>query len=162
SRRNAVRDVFSCLSAHPIFSLASRASLETVALSSAVRAYEAGGRVALLGNEQTHVLVLVEGSLRLYRKNTEVETEMLVGIVEAPAVFGDAELYSGTGRWSVSVRADSSAVAVLIENAAFDRLVAAEGAVAAALYRDASARHFLAVQLMQVFALQKTQNKILR
>jgi hypothetical protein len=34
--------------------------------------------------------------------------------------------------------------------------------VAFALYREACARHMLAIQLVQIFALQKTENKILR
>jgi CRP-like cAMP-binding protein len=117
--------------------------------------------VARVGAPVEHVLMIASGQLELYRKNREADTQMLVGVIESPAILGDAELY-GRSQWVVMVRAAVSSVVVRMPGVAFDRMVASDGRIAAGLYRDSCARHLLAVEIMQVLTLQKTQNKILR
>ncbi len=150
------------LSENPILRLGAPASLERLARASVVKEYRPNAVVAIATTRQTHVLVLASGKIALRRKNREARTQVLVGSISAPAIFGDAEAYAPANRWLVSVRAVEPTVAVAVPNGAYDAFVEAEGRVAAALYRDACARHYLSVEVMQVHALQKTQHKIPR
>jgi CRP-like cAMP-binding protein len=147
---------------HPIFSKASAEALLALSKHCEVRHYRPEQKVAVTGFEQTHVLVMCRGSVSLHRKNKEADTQMLVGIIQAPAVFGDAEFFSGYKKWIVSAEAIEPTEAVAIPNEVYRRWIEEQPKVAAALYADASARHFLVINLMQVFALQKTTHKILR
>jgi CRP-like cAMP-binding protein len=150
------------LARNPVLGLGSPAALEQLAEASTVRRYAAGATVTIARSPQTHVLVLAEGKLALKKRNREAKTQLLVGVIVAPAIYGDAEAYSATRRWVASARAAEPTLAVQVPNRALDAFVEREGKAAAALYRDACARHYLAVELMQVHALQKTQHKILR
>jgi CRP/FNR family transcriptional regulator, anaerobic regulatory protein len=141
----------------------SDAALRRLAHASKVRVFATGERLVHVGLAQRDVIMIAEGTVELYRTNREAQTQVLSGVLTAPAIFGDAELYGGRASgWAVSVMARVETTAVLMPIASFDSLIDSEHAVAAALYRDAAARLFLAVQIMQVLSLQKTQNKILR
>jgi CRP-like cAMP-binding protein len=146
---------------HPILSKASGDALEALAAASEVRNFEAGGKVVRSGTPQREVLLIAEGKVELSRRNREADTQILVGLLESPAIFGDAELYAKS-EWIVTGTASTPVTLVAMPNDAFDRLVGSDGAVAAALYRDACARHMLVIQIMQILALQKTEHQILR
>jgi CRP-like cAMP-binding protein len=146
---------------NPALAAGDDAVLAQVAKESEVRIYDRGTKVALVGGQQTHVLLIASGRLELYRKNKEDDTQMLVGVLDPPAIFGDAELY-GRSPWIVSARASRDSIVVRIPNGTFDRMIDQDPKIAASLYRDVCARHLLVVEVMQVFGLQKTKNKILR
>jgi CRP-like cAMP-binding protein len=146
---------------NPVLAMGSDAVIDQVAKASEVEVYDKGAMLTRAGAAQTHVLVIASGRCELYRKDREAGTQMLTGIIEAPAIFGDAELY-GASPWIVSTRAVAETIAVRIPNAAFDKMISSDLKIAAALYRETCARHLLAIEIMQVFALQKSQNKILR
>lgn len=113
------------------------------------------------GLAQTDVILIARGEVELHRKNLETDTQILVGLLSAPAIFGDAEHYAGTG-WVVSGTASTDVTIVAMPNAAFDQMVESDGKIAAQLYRDACARHMLVIEIMQMFALQRTEYRILR
>jgi CRP-like cAMP-binding protein len=146
---------------NPVLAQGEHRVLSRVAASSEVVVYDSGTVVAMLQSAVTHVLMVAGGLLELYRRNREAETQMLIGVIAPPAILGDAELY-GRSTWVMTVRAAEQSTIVRIPIAAFDRMVSSDPKIAAGLYRETCARHLLAVELMQVFALQKTQNKILR
>jgi CRP-like cAMP-binding protein len=145
----------------PAFASANGASLARAAALSEVRSYASEKPVVRSGDAQTHVLIVAQGGLHLYRQNREAKTQMLIAIVRAPATFGDAELYAKAS-WMVSARSTDDTVIVHMPNRAFDELISENGPVAAALYRETCARLLLAVQVMQVHGLQKVKHKILR
>ena len=147
---------------HPILRLAGSAKLDVVAQASRTRHFARGDLVVQPKFPHTGIYVLAEGVFEVTRRNRESDAEVLIGIMEAPGVFGDAELHAGKTEWSVTVRAAQSASAVLVPNNVFLEFVRTEPLVAAALYSDAAARLMLALELMQVFALQKVEHKILR
>lgn len=118
--------------------------------------------VARVGAQQRHILLIGSGTLELFRKNRTAGTQILVGTLSAPSLFGDAEYYAGMQHWGVSARTTEPTTLIEIPFKAFDTLIDSDGRVAAALYRETSARHMLAVQIMQVMALQQVQHKILR
>ena len=145
----------------PAFARANDASLARAAALSELRSYPSEKQVVRSGDPQTHVLIVAQGGLHLYRQNREAKTQMLIAVVRAPATFGDAELYA-KAPWMVSARSTDDTVIVHMPNRAFDELIAENGPVAAALYRETCARLLLAVQVMQVHGLQKVKYKILR
>lgn len=145
----------------PVFANADDAVLKRAAARSSVQHYPREKVVVRNGLPQTHILVVAQGALHLYRKNREAQTQILIAVVHAPATFGDAELYA-RAPWMVSARSVADTVIVHVPNDAYDELVAADAQVAAALYRECCARLLLAVQVMQVHGLQKVRNKILR
>lgn len=145
----------------PAFTRAGEAALRRLAAKSELRHYPREKQVVRSGAAQTHVLVVVRGALHLYRQNRETKTKILIAVVEAPATFGDAELY-GKAPWMVSAKSVADTVIVHVPNAAYDQFVDSEGRVAAELYRECCARLLLAVQVMQVHGLQKVRHKVLR
>lgn len=153
--------ILSKLRAHPILGQARPESLAWLAERSDLKTYDPGDVACRAGRPQRNIMVLLSGALRLYRRNKAMETEMLVGIMKAPAVFGDAELYA-RAPWTISGVAVEPVDAVLVPNEAYDAFIEAEGKVAAAMYRDSCARHALVVEIMQIFGLQSTQNQVLR
>lgn len=150
------------LAAHPILRLGAPTALRAVAAQCRAKLFSAGATVVTTGTAQTEVLLLGRGQVSLSRRNKEAKTQMLTGVVRAPGLLGDAELYSESGRWLVTVRAVQPTHVVFIPNAIFDGFVSAHQEVAYALYKDACARHYLAVSINQVMALQKTPHRILR
>ncbi|MCC7111199.1 MAG: Crp/Fnr family transcriptional regulator [Deltaproteobacteria bacterium] len=154
-------DAFTWLRQLPVFAYAEDAALRRVAQRSEVRHYPKEKQVVRAGTAQSHILVVARGALHLYRKNREAQTQILIAVVQAPATFGDAELYANAP-WMVSARSVADTVIVQVPNDAYDELVRADGHAAAALYRECCRRLLLAVQVMQVHGLQKVRNKILR
>lgn len=154
-------DALAWLRRVPALAQADDAALRRMAARAEVRHYPRAKQVVRSGAAQSHILVVAQGALHLYRKNREAQTQILVAVVHAPATFGDAELYA-RAPWMVSARSVADTVIVQVPNDAYDALVRADGAVAAALYRECCRRLLLAVQVMQVHGLQKVRNKILR
>ncbi|MCC7073542.1 MAG: Crp/Fnr family transcriptional regulator [Deltaproteobacteria bacterium] len=157
----AADDALSWLRKVPVFAHAGDDALRRAALRSEVRHYPKEKQVVRAGAAQSHILVVAQGALHLYRKNREAQTQILIAVVHAPATFGDAELYAHAP-WMVSARSVTDTVIVHVPNDAYDELVRADGHAAAALYRECCRRLLLAVQVMQVHGLQKARNKILR
>lgn len=145
----------------PAFAGASESALRRAAARSRVQHYPREKTVVHSGSPQTHVLVVAQGALHLYRKNREAKTQILIAVVEAPATFGDAELYA-RAPWMVSARSMADTVIVHVPNPVYDELIESDARVAAALYRECCARLLLAVQVMQVHGLQKVRHKVLR
>jgi CRP-like cAMP-binding protein len=154
-------ETLNLLRRNPVLAQADPSRLKRLASACSVRLYPARANVVLAGTVQTHLLLVASGGLQLYRRNRETKTQLLVGVLEAPALFGDAELYAGA-RWAVSARAQVDTVTVEIPPIPFDALIGSDLAVAAGMYRETSARHFLTIEIIQVMGLQKTENKILR
>lgn len=146
---------------NPVLARGGGAALRLLAGRSEVRLYDTGAVVTRAGSPQTHVIMIADGRVELHRKNRKAGTQFLVGLLEAPQVFGDAELYAGV-RWSVSATAVEPTTAVLMPNEDYDRMVSTDGGIAAGLYRDSCARHMLVIQIMQFLALQRTEHQILR
>jgi CRP-like cAMP-binding protein len=145
----------------PALAKAEESMLRWAAAQCEVRHYEREKQVVRAGDRCTHVLLVAQGELHLYRRNREAKTQILIAVVEAPATFGDAELYADAP-WMVSARSVADSVIVHMPTAVFDRLVSSSAPVAAALYRECCARLLLAVQVMSVHGLQKVRNKVLR
>jgi CRP-like cAMP-binding protein len=154
-------DIYQHLTRHPAFGVANLDVVRKLCAHSDIRVFDAGANVVRAGDAQKFVLLLSEGHLRLYRRNRSARTEMLVGVLTAPAVFGDAELF-GTASWTVSAQAASLTAAVMMPTKAFEKAVSADAALALALYKDACARHLLSVEIMQVLTLQNLEHKMLR
>ena len=146
---------------NPVLSAGDDRALARLAAASSERVLDAGDVLVRVGSPQRDVFLIADGQLELYRRNRLAETQILCGVLHPPSLFGDAELYSKTP-WTVSAKAVEPTVVVAMPNAAFDAIVDADGKVAAGLYRDACARQMLVIQIMQIFALQKTQHQILR
>src|SRR5207249_1592072 len=87
-------NVLELLRRNPVLAAGAERVLEKVARASETAVYEAGAVAARYGSAVTHVLLVASGQLELYRKNREAETQMLVGVIEPPALLGDAELYA--------------------------------------------------------------------
>lgn len=136
--------------------------MQRLADASEVRQFIPGAKVLTVGLPCEHVLMLGAGSMELHRRNRAAKTQILQGIVEAPSLFGDVELYAGHSHWAVSASALEPLSVVYLPRPAWDTFVGAQREVAAALYREACARHMLSIQLVQIFALQRTENKVLR
>jgi CRP-like cAMP-binding protein len=155
-------DALSLIRRHPALQRAERPHAQRLAAQSEVRHLPEGAAVLTVGLPCEHVLLIGAGSMVLHRKNRAAKTQILQGIVTAPSLFGDVELYAGSPWWAVSARTLEPSTIVFMPREAWDAFAGAQLAVAAALYREASARHMLSIQLVQIFALQKTENKILR
>jgi CRP-like cAMP-binding protein len=104
---------------------------------------------------------VAEGRLELSKRNRKQDVQLLMGIVRAPALLGDAELF-GRASWSVTSKAVEPTTLVAIPNAVFDRAAREDLQLAYGLYRDASQRHLLVINLMQIMGLQSTAHRVLR
>ena len=147
---------------HPALRDAEKPHLQRLAAASEVRHFAEGAPVLTVGLPCEHVLLLGSGSMELHRRNRSAKTQILQGIVEAPSLVGDVEHYAGYAFWAVSASALEPSSIVDLPRAAWDAFVGAQREVAAALYREACARHMLSSQLVQIFGLQRTENKVLR
>jgi CRP-like cAMP-binding protein len=146
---------------NPVLASAGDRNLEHLAAASEARHFEPGVVVTRFGMPQTHVLVIAVGELALSKKNRATRSQMLMGILRAPALLGDAELY-GRAPWSITATTTKPTTIVAIPNEVFDRAVREDLQLAYGLYKDASCRHLLVIYLMQVMALQTTGHRILR
>lgn len=155
-------ELVSLLRSNPALAAGSQAGLQTLARASVVRTFGLGDKVLRTGQPQTSVLLVCDGKLHLYRRNRKAERQILVGVLEPPAIFGDAESFGRAGRWMVSASAASALTTVWMPNEAFEAFVDTEAGAASVLYKDACARHLLSIQLVHIFALQRTPNQILR
>jgi CRP-like cAMP-binding protein len=145
---------------HPVFGRGTDETLSRLAGQSTVRHADSGAFVTRAGLPQSEVLVVASGRLRLFRTNKTENRTMLMGIISSPAIIGDAEFHGSTS-WTMSTQAIELSTIVAIPNAVFDNAVSNDLEVAAALYRDASARHCLVIQMVQLLVLQSSGNRIL-
>lgn len=113
------------------------------------------------GAPQSHVVFLATGKLVLYRRNKKRGVALLLGLLEAPSVFGDADCIVGGG-WSVSARAAEDCACVMIPNERFVRFVKGEKEALWQLYKDSCARHLIANYTAQTLALYDVETRLLR
>lgn len=154
-------DIVEALRSTRIFGDVGDDALLEMAGHSRLEHFETHELIITAGSPQTAIYVIIEGSLHLYRDNSESGSQMLIGILEPPGIVGDAELYSARP-WQITARAASSTRLIMIANSSFERAVKRDGRVAARLYRDACQRHLLCIELMQVLALQKRKHIVMR
>jgi CRP/FNR family transcriptional regulator, cyclic AMP receptor protein len=133
---------------------------EQLAAHAEVRTVAAGEIFVRAGSPQTAIVHLSEGRLALYRSNPKRKVTLLLGIVSAPAIIGDAEC-AAHSPWMVSVRAEDDARLLLIENSAFLACVQQNGVLAHRLYLDACTRHLLANHTAQSTALHSVETRLL-
>jgi CRP/FNR family transcriptional regulator, cyclic AMP receptor protein len=110
---------------------------------------------------QHAVVFVAEGKVSLYRKNVERDVMLLLGIVEAPSLFGDAEAAAGVP-WMISARAEERTWCVMIPNAIFFDVVAASRPLAYRLYVHTCVRHLLANHTAQSLALYDVETRLIR
>lgn len=146
---------------NPALRLGRREVLVRVAHASEVLRYSRREALVRLGSPVTRVFVIARGKIQLQGRNRPMGTRVLVSTLESPAIFGDAEAMSSR-TWSTSARATEPSLVVAIERTAFEEMVACDTAIARALYRDACARATLLNHVVQIVALQATDQKILR
>lgn len=154
-------DALYYLRASPYFEGISATQAFALAKSSELRHYEPGDIVTRAGLPATDVICCVEGSILLYRKNSESGATLALGLLEAPSIFGDAEC-SVKSPWLCSARAETAAVCVRIPFEALCFVLEANAQVAARLYYDASRRHLLANYTAQMATLYSPETRLLR
>jgi CRP-like cAMP-binding protein len=142
-----------------LFESLSPAALASLAAKCEVRTIAAGEVLFRAGAIHAHVVYLTHGRMALYRKNRDIT--LLLGITEAPSLFGDAECAAGVN-WMCSVRAEDDCWCALIPNSDFLAAVDAHPELAARMYRDASVRHLLANHTAQTIALYDVETRLLR
>ncbi len=126
-----------------------------------LRWVDEGDILVRAGAPQSHVVFLAEGRMALYRRNKKRGVALLLGLLEAPSVFGDAECMVA-GIWSVSARAVKDSACVMIPNQRFVHFVKDQKEVLWQLYKDACARHLIANYTAQTLALYDVETRLLR
>jgi CRP-like cAMP-binding protein len=145
----------------PLFSGTDGDDLRALADQAELRPADAGDIVIRAGMPQAHIVFLAKGKLAIYRRNKASDIALLLGMLEAPSLFGDAELYAGVP-WMASARAETDVVCLMLPTKLFDDIVGRNVALAARLYRDASARHMLANHTAQTVVLYDVEVRIFR
>ena len=144
-----------------LFSSLSPADVSNLAGKSEVRTIAAGEILFRAGANHESVVYLTHGRMALYRKNPARDITLLLGIVDAPSLFGDAECAAGVN-WMCSVRAEEDSWCLLIPNAEFLAAIDSHPELASRMYRDASVRHLLANHTAQTIALHDVETRLLR
>ncbi len=135
--------------------------LSALASVSDVRFVDAGDLLVRFGAPADRIVFLADGKLAIYRRNKQRDVALLLGILEAPSVFGDAEFAAGTP-WMASARAETDCCCVMMPGSAFMNIVERHASLAAHLYKDASIRHLLANHTAQTIALYDVETRLLR
>jgi CRP-like cAMP-binding protein len=144
-----------------LFSILAAAELDALAGRSVVRPVAAGEVLFRAGAIHDSVVYLTHGRMALYRKNPARDIALLLGIIDAPSLFGDAECAAGV-KWMCSVRAEEDSWCLLIPNHDFLAAIDGNAQLAARMYRDASVRHLLANHTAQTIALHDVETRLLR
>lgn len=146
----------------PAFQLSNPETLQQAAAQCEVKLFARRSLIVEAGAPHRELLMLTKGKIELYRRNRESGAQILICILEAPALLGDVEHLADARKWVTSVRTITACTVVTIPTRAFEELVSSEPKVAAALYREMAGRQLLMLEVMQILALQKVENKILR
>lgn len=154
-------DAYALLCQSPLFGGLPVAELRALASHTEHRIVEAGRHIVRVGAPLTHLVWLALGTVALYRHNRDREVTLLLGLVEAPALLGDAE-WGARVDWTVSMRAERPSSALLIPVGAFEKLLERHGELSMRLYRDACVRHLLANHTAQAMALYDVETRLLR
>jgi CRP-like cAMP-binding protein len=144
-----------------LFSVLPPATIANLAAASQVKTLAAGELLFRAGAKHDSVVYLTHGRMALYRRNAARDITLLLGIVEAPSLFGDAECAAGV-QWMCSVRAEEDSWCLLIPNQDFLATIDSHAELAARMYRDASVRHLLANHTAQTIALHDVETRLLR
>jgi CRP-like cAMP-binding protein len=137
------------------------AELRKLSRRCTVRVLDAGEILVHAGSPQRDVAYLIEGMLLLYRRNKQRDITLMLGLLSAPSLFGDAE-WAAAAPWMVTARAELDSAVVLLPNDLFATIVERYPSVAQRLYRDACVRHLLANHTAQVLALHDVETRLLR
>jgi CRP/FNR family transcriptional regulator, cyclic AMP receptor protein len=157
--RTIVAGALALLQRSPVLSAIPSRDLEHLASRCRVVELGAGEIVLRAESPQTAVCYLAGGKLMLYRRHRDIT--LLLGIIESPSIFGDAECAGGVP-WMVSARTESPCACVFIPNEDFLACVKTHASVAFQLYQDASVRHLLANFTAQTMALYDIETRLLR
>ncbi|MFC1610012.1 Crp/Fnr family transcriptional regulator [Myxococcota bacterium] len=144
-----------------LFGVVPNEELKVLAEQSEVRFVDAGDLVVRFGAPADRIIFLADGKLAIYRRNKKRGVALLLGILDAPSLFGDAEFAAGAP-WMASARAEVDACCIMIPGAAFMKMVDRHAELASHLYRDASIRHLLAHHTAQTVALYGVETRLLR
>jgi CRP-like cAMP-binding protein len=147
---------------HPFFEKIGREELLPLAKRSEVGRFIRGDKILTTGSPQKSIYVFIEGLVEVTRRNRQTQTRMLIGLMQAPGVFGDAEALSGRTDWGLTVVAKEKVSAVVIPKEHYLPFVASQPELATRLYVDAASRLMLCLELMQLFALQRVQDQVFR
>jgi CRP/FNR family transcriptional regulator, cyclic AMP receptor protein len=130
----------------PLFESLSRETVDELAQSSRVREYPQGQILCNEGDPGDDLIVLEAGHLRISRFTADGE-EVVLAVVEAPAVVGELALLDGAPR-DASVTAQRAVTVRLIPRSVFLKLLEREHAAVegllktlAGLVRAGNARH---------------------
>jgi CRP-like cAMP-binding protein len=145
----------------PIFASAPAEALQTLAAEAQVRLVDRGKHVLHAGSPLSAIIYLAEGQLLLYRRNKKRGLNVLLGVLDAPSLFGDAEWASGIP-WMEDVRAESDCQLVLLPVGIFERFLQKHPRVLFEVYKDACIRHMMANQSLQAMALYDVRTRLLR
>jgi CRP-like cAMP-binding protein len=142
-----------------LFSALPEAELTRLADASESRFIEPGSIIVRAEMPQRAIVYVASGKVSLYRKNGDVT--LLLGIVEAPSLFGDAEAAANVP-WMISARAEEPAWCVMLPNAIFFELVSRSPELAYKLYLHTCVRHLLANHTAQSLALYDVETRLIR
>lgn len=145
----------------PILSQLDEPRTLRLAAASEIRVLDAGEVLVRAGSPADRVIHLAEGKLALFRTNPQNRITLLLGVVEAPAVVGDAEA-AALAPWMCTVRAEEDATCLLMDRRAFFDAIRSHAEVAYRMYVDASIRHLLANHTAQTVALYDVETRLLR
>lgn len=154
-------DALRWLRKNPLFHEADPNAMRILAQQSEVRSCTKKDIVVRAGAQHAAVIFLADGTFTLYRRNQERDITVVLGVLHAPALFGDAELAAGVP-WMETVRAEEDSVYLLLPNAAFVTFVRNQPNIIWKLYLDASVRHMVANHSLQSLALYDVKTRIIR
>jgi CRP-like cAMP-binding protein len=115
----------------PLFSQLPSKALDALACLTEVRQFHEGAVLCYEGDPGYHLMILEEGQLRVSRF-TSTGREVILAIVESPAVVGELALIDGQPR-SATVTVQRSARVRLLARTHFVRMIREEPAVTEAL-----------------------------
>jgi CRP-like cAMP-binding protein len=144
----------------PLFVSAEAHALRVLARASRQRVLDRGRTLVRSGARLDFVVLLVRGKLSLTSRNKTGVT-VQTGLLDAPALFGDAEWAAGVP-WTVDVRAVDLSVCILVPTREYERFLERTPGVAIAVYKDASIRHLRANQSVQALGLLPVRLRLLR
>lgn len=154
-------EVYDLIKTSPYFANIPPAKLATLAKNSTLRTATANELVARAGLPVPGIIYLAEGRLAIFRRNVSHDITILLGRMSAPSIFGDMEVLADMP-WTVSARAETDCVYVVIPAQVFHSTIINEPDVLYRLYRDTSTRHLMANHSARVLALHSVETRLLR
>lgn len=151
-------DIIQHLARHPVFAALPRELLESVALASELRHYDADEAPTQFGRVHNHVVVLVGGAMEAHVRAAKGD-RFLAGLYFAPALLGDANI---DATWRISTRTLRPSVTIWIERAAFERVIDQDHRAAATLYRETRRQVERNIRVIEIFACRDARDRIIQ